>query len=266
MLLALFPTAFFFSAVYSESLFLLLSVGAIYLARRGRWRGASAAAALTSLTRAVGVVVLLPLALIYLEQHGWRPSRRWLGGAGLGVAALSPLLFFLLLQRTWGDPLLWVHAQAHWGRYSSLPWQTIGRAFGHLGFTYVYWVSGCLSHPDPAHLRQCWVSLHQHPSPFAGPVAVIGTLVALPLAGYTVLRLRPAYSSYALVSLLIPLCSPARNNPVMSMPRFVIVLFPLFITLALLLRRPRLYRAVLAISAVLFATLLSLFSVVVFVG
>ena len=39
LLLSVFPFAFYFSAVYSESLFLLLAVASLYLGERGRWAG-----------------------------------------------------------------------------------------------------------------------------------------------------------------------------------------------------------------------------------
>ena len=66
LLVAFFPAALFFSAVYSESLFLLLSVGAVLAARQGRWAWAGALAALAALTRNSGVLLLVPLALLFL--------------------------------------------------------------------------------------------------------------------------------------------------------------------------------------------------------
>src|SRR5919202_251794 len=50
-LFALFPTAFFFSAVYAEALFLLLTVASIYCARTDRWGRAAAFGFLAALTR-----------------------------------------------------------------------------------------------------------------------------------------------------------------------------------------------------------------------
>src|SRR4051812_6048519 len=66
--LALSPMSFFFSAVYSESLFLALSAGALLAARRGRWWWAGALGACAAATRSAGVVLLVPLALL-----AWRP-------------------------------------------------------------------------------------------------------------------------------------------------------------------------------------------------
>ena len=64
---AVFPTAFFFLAPYSESLFLLLVLLSFWSARRGRWAMAGATGALAALTRNLGVLVV-PLDLEYLES------------------------------------------------------------------------------------------------------------------------------------------------------------------------------------------------------
>src|SRR4051794_1249815 len=58
----LFPASLFFSAVYTEGLFLALSVGAFYSARRGRWAWAGILGGLAAATRNVGVMLLVPLA------------------------------------------------------------------------------------------------------------------------------------------------------------------------------------------------------------
>src|SRR5205085_6241939 len=66
LLLAFAPVAFFFSAPYTESVFLLASVGAFLAARRGRWALAGLAAAVASGTRSAGALLLLPLLILYL--------------------------------------------------------------------------------------------------------------------------------------------------------------------------------------------------------
>src|SRR5205085_3599106 len=81
-LVAVFPAAYCFSAVYSESLFLALSVGAIYGARLGRFGWACAAGALAAATRSAGLVLLVPIALLYLygpraDRPTSMPAARW---------------------------------------------------------------------------------------------------------------------------------------------------------------------------------------------
>src|SRR4029077_2699644 len=73
LLTAFAPMAFFLSAVYSESLFLALSVGLFWSARKGRWAIAGALGALAGATRSVGVVLILPAVVLYL--YGPREDR-----------------------------------------------------------------------------------------------------------------------------------------------------------------------------------------------
>src|SRR2546423_6862383 len=71
--LAASPVSFFLSAVYSESLFLARSGGALLSARRGRWWWAGVLAGLAAATRSAGVVLLVPLVLFAWPR--WRDMR-----------------------------------------------------------------------------------------------------------------------------------------------------------------------------------------------
>src|SRR5207248_9164658 len=80
LLVAFWPASFFFSAPYSESLFLAISVGMFYAARTGSWRLAAGLCALATATRPTGLLLLLPLA-----RMAWRAGQlRWLAVAPLG--------------------------------------------------------------------------------------------------------------------------------------------------------------------------------------
>jgi hypothetical protein len=81
-------------------------------------------------------------------------------------------------------------------------------------------------------------------------VAVLGALRRLPLA----------YSAYALVGVLLPLSYPVDGEPLQSFPRYIVVLFPLFIWLALWTDRGRRYPLVLAGSAALETIAVGLFA------
>lgn len=70
---ALAPMAFYFSAVYSESLYLALSVGLFLCARRGRWAWAGMLGMLAVATRSTGLVLALPALMLYL--YGPRADR-----------------------------------------------------------------------------------------------------------------------------------------------------------------------------------------------
>src|SRR5207244_4101387 len=138
LLLAFAPVAFFFSAPYTESLFLVLSVGAFLAARTGRWALAGLAAGAASGTRSTGALLLLPLLILYLygpradresppARPGWRtliprhpvrPDILWLALAPVGIVAFS-----LYLRESTGDALAWAHFQPLFGR-RAIEWPT----------------------------------------------------------------------------------------------------------------------------------------------
>lgn len=93
--LASFPTAFFFLAGYTESLFLLAAVLCIYYARRGYWLFAGGWAAVAALTRLTGVLLIIPLA--YAAWQETRTNLHWRPWVGTVVAALGALLFPLYI-------------------------------------------------------------------------------------------------------------------------------------------------------------------------
>jgi hypothetical protein len=229
---ALFPMSFFFSAVYSESLFLALSVGALYAARRERWAWAGALGGLAAMTRSAGVVLLVPLALIYLWDDG-RPSLRvrrrlradvlWLGLVPLGLAAYCA---FLALQGL--DALAPFRAQEVWFRSFAGP-------FGGVWDGTVAAVQGARQLLSGAREPVLFRAAGGDPFLVArhnielfvwlvlGAVAVVGALRRLPFA----------YGTYLVVALALPLSYPVGPQPLMSLPRFLAVLFPLAIWLAL---------------------------------
>jgi hypothetical protein len=121
LLISTFPYALYFSAVYTESLFLLLSVGAFYAMRRGRlgWVAVSGLAA--GLTRPNGFWLALPLACLALwprdhDGAGVRPPINVpLALLVCALPVVGVVIFSSYLQLRFGDPLAWVHGQAAWG-------------------------------------------------------------------------------------------------------------------------------------------------------
>lgn len=204
--LAIFPTAFFFLAPYSESPFLLFTLLAFWGARRGRWGVAGVAGAAAAATRNIGVLLALPLAVEGFQQ--WRANRTGpapllgaLGaGAMVGLAAGAYLLFWKVKAGEWLAP---VTQQANWEREFVLPleslWLGTREAFRWIG---VY--------PGGYHLLD-WV-------------LVVPALVA---AGWVAFRTRAAYAIYTWSSLLVPLSFTFLPRPFMSLPRFLLVIFPL---------------------------------------
>jgi hypothetical protein len=208
--LMVFPTSFFLSAAYGESLFLALSVGAILAGRRGSWWWAGILGGLAALTRPFGVLVVLPLAIEAWQTRG--PGWPWRIGAALALVPLALLAYMGYLQVQYGDALAFLHAQSDWDRSLMAPWDTIARF---------------LEGPFELH-----VGSH---SLIDFAFMLFATGVAL--AAWKVLR--RSYAVYLTALVVFPLFT----GSLVSYPRFVITYFPMFLVLALAGRRPVVDRA-----------------------
>jgi hypothetical protein len=222
LLMSTFPYALYFSAVYTESLFLFLSVGAFYAMRRGRPGWAALCGLAAGLTRPNGFWLALPLALL-----AWWPAPETTPGANerrpvnlplsllaATVPIVGVLIFSAYLQRRFGDPIAWVHGQAAWG----VPLMLRRGA------------------PDPVKLPG---------EPAIKPIEVItwiGNIAAFCAATWAIRpisrRLGPAYGAWIAVNIFPPVVA----HLFMSLGRFISVLFPFFFWLALRIPRDRLPR------------------------
>jgi mannosyltransferase PIG-V len=269
LLTAFAPMAFFLSAVYSEALYLALSVGLFYAARRGRFALAGVLAGLAGATRSTGLVLLLPALILYL--HGPRedrppdfPDARWLRPryrprADLLWLALAPAglaAYMLHLGLSGGDPLAPFHAQEVWGRHFAGPYLGIWDGL-QAGF------EGARQLLSMQQAHHYFTTGGEGPFVAAGHnLLLLAFLVAALLGTLGVLRRLPgAYGAYVIAALALPLSYPVTAQPLMSLPRFLLVLFPLNIWLALwLAERPRLQRVALACSGTLLAFFLAQFA------
>jgi Gpi18-like mannosyltransferase len=109
--LLLAPGAIGFSMSYTEGLFLLFAAGAFLAAEVRRPWVAGVLLALAALTRVPGILLLLPLLVLYITRDGWRPTRAWVP---LLLAPLAVALFFAYTWTLTGDPLAPLHAQDFW--------------------------------------------------------------------------------------------------------------------------------------------------------
>lgn len=236
--LSIAPASFFFTAIYSESLFLLLSVALFYLAQHRRWLAAGVVGLLAALTRSTGVVLAVPLVLFYLQAVDWQWRRI---RAGILAALLVPCGLAAYMAYLWsahGDPLVFATAERRWHRYFAWPPVTVwqGVRYGYLGAVHV------VAHDGLPHLSRLLWQSSQTDINLLNLIALI-VVVALIALGWR--RLGAPYNTYAVLALTFALCNPATGEPLLSLPRLVLVVFPLFMALAARTERRPVVRALL---------------------
>jgi hypothetical protein len=219
LLVALFPTGFFLLAPYTESLFLALSLATFVALRSERPWLAAIAALGASLTRAPGALLVIPLGLYVLRRLSQR-RRLDLEVLTPGLALLGPWLHnsyatFIGLQ---GSIL---SLQPLWGVRTAPPWESLAHSFDHIALT-----------GDPNEILNVACLL------FAAITLVGGRRMPLDLL------------LYGVATVLLLLTRDQDNlSPLLGVSRYVLVIFPCFLSLARLLSaRPRLAGAVLLIS------------------
>jgi hypothetical protein len=237
--LAVFPMSLFLQAVYSESLYLLCALGAFVLAERRRFAAAGLVAGLAILTRSVGVALLPPLALL-----AWRERER--GRALLGLATALPVAaaYPLVLWAKLGSPFAFKDAEDGWHRHLSAagPFGGIwhGLAAGWNGLRQVVTGHGT-NVPGTEPMHAAAVNLE----------AALFLLLFVALAAIAWRRFGAPYGLFAALSLAIPLSVPSSRWPLLSLPRFGLVVFPFFLALAAIGGRPRVHTAILAVSSLM---------------
>ena len=212
LFLAAYPFAVFYSAPYTESLFLLLSVGACYAFETGRLPLAAAAAFFAALTRPNGMMLSVPLgALSLLELRrldpGWiqRLAPRLLTAA---TPFLGTLTYCAYMKSLTGDPFAWVHAQAAWGRDRTATLE------------HYRWIWDTIISEGPlAYIKALP----------AEAIQLIAVLFALALVWPVWRRVGAAYGLFLLANLVPPLL----QGGLLSMGRFTATLFPMFLALGL---------------------------------
>jgi hypothetical protein len=230
--LAIFPTSFFFQTIYTESLFLAFTIGCLLAARRKEYVLAGIAGALATLTRSAGLLLLIPLLIIYMQDRHWRWREIGWDILHLLLVPVGLLLWMIYLGIRFGDPWLFTEAQSFWLREFIKPWQ--GGPIKGLWEGFKAAARGVQTFADtPDDLFWPVIDLDSRMWAAYDVINFIfaGTFLALCVAAFK--RLPLAYAAYALAVLLLPLSYASSTVPLFSMPRFVITAFPIFILLAL---------------------------------
>ena len=210
--LATYPFAFFFSAPYTEALYLLASVAAFYHFERNELRNAGLWGLLAGLTRPNGCLLSIPLAILAIRPlpAGHSEGEGAGGRAGRLLTAAMPgigmLLFSTYIYVLTGNPLQWAAQNAAWGRvYRGLDQLVHDRVvyLQHYGF-YTYASSRSLD--------------------MLQAIAVL----------FVVVSIWPVYRRFGLhyaALLVVNLVTPLMMGGLLSMGRVTSVLFPTFLWL-----------------------------------
>ena len=248
-LIAFWPAGPFFSAPYTESLFLALSAGTFLAARSDRWWLAGLLAGLASATRNTGVLLIVPLAIIYF--YGPRPligERASPEGRRHRLAPRVPArrdILWLALVPT-GLVAFSVYLQVKLGNWQA--WRTTQKAFGRPHITSPITTVRLA-------LTDAWNAVHFGLGNLGAPSLLdLGALGVLLVSLVGIARRLPfAYLAWVLVALAPAFFSPYEHEALRSLPRFLSVMFPIAMWLGYELVRRRLLIPVLALSAVLLA-------------
>jgi Gpi18-like mannosyltransferase len=231
--IAIFPTSLFFGAIYTESLFLLLSSLSFLFARQRLWAWAGIVGLLAASTRIVGITLLLPVLLEWWRSR--EPRRDWFGLIWIAMIPFGLISQMIFLERAFGDPITFWTTQDTFNRIGINPVNALARDLAPL-------VNGG---PFPWNVI---VDL----SAFA--FAVTAAIAAFKPLG-------SSYTAYTLLGVLIPL-----SGGTGSLARYVVVLFPVFMMLAHWSKRSSVHWAALIVFSMGLIALTTLFVNWIFVG
>lgn len=112
----MFPAAYFFTALYTESIFLFFSCMAFYFARREKWMYAGIMGYFAVLTRFIGISLFLPLLYMYARERGFKLSKIDRKIIFIFLIPAAFLTFMLYHYITFDDPLLQFYTQSNFSR------------------------------------------------------------------------------------------------------------------------------------------------------
>ncbi len=213
--LALFPVSFFFSAVYTESLFLLLSVATMYFARKHKWMSATIFGILAAATRNLGILMWALVLWEWLRVQGWTLTsvhkketwvnlvhglkQNWFEVLIISLIPLGLLVYIYFLQHNFQRPLAFIEVQSAWGRANIGPVAVIKNNIVEL-------IKG--------EVNKGWLTRFWN---------VTSLLIFLSLVPFIWVKLGEGYAIYVLILMLVPSASA-----VGSIFRYVLTAFPAF--------------------------------------
>lgn len=233
--LLIFPTSFFFAGIYSEGLFLLLSLASFYFARKKKWFLAGILGALLTATRLVGIAIVPAMLYEYFKNEKNRSLSKLLS---IFLTPLGLIAYVVYNLQKWGDAFYFIKAQGNFANNRSVDSIVL---FPQTIFRYIK----ILISLKPT-IYEWWVA-------FFEISFFIFALVLFYIAWKK--KIRVSYLIFGALCFLIP----ASSGTFTALPRYLVVIFLLFITLALI--KNKLFKIIYsAISIILLFIFFMLFS------
>ncbi len=248
--LCIFPTAFFFFAAYNESLFLLFTASSFLAMRRQKWWLAGILGLFAALTRSAGIFLVIPyLYELWISRDSFMDSDQSISRKLLDMLPrvlpvvlipIGTLIYSIYCWKLFNDPIAFATVQSNWDRQLTWPWVGIWSALGE-----IFGIQPFGSFFEVHLLLDLTATI---------------SFIVLAILGWR--RLRMSYNIWIALLLFYMLISPsiARPDTLISNQRFVLEMFPAFITLAALsVKYPRLHLGLLIAFPFLQAVLAALF-------
>lgn len=251
--LALFPTSFYLNSVYTEAPFLALTTGCFWAAYvRKNFLLAGILGLLAATTRNLGVLLVLPLFFEWLRVREGLGRKDILDFLYIGLVPAGLVGYAGYVWARFGSPVMFAEQQGdYWGRTLTSPsvtaqaaWDAAVEGVGYLARPELLFTSAS---PGASFAVSNTLSL----AVFAFLLIVIGVSAAL---------LPPGLTIFMAFVVLLPALTPSPSFPLMSMPRFALGTFPVFLVLGFLLARGgRVSYGWFAVSVILAVCLTALF-------
>ncbi len=246
ILSAVFPTAFYLFLPYTEAPLLAFTVAALYYGRQQKWWMAGVLAGCAALIKQPGVFLILPLGYMYWRQF---------------VTYKKSLSYLRKLDWAW--LLLCPITAAGYNIYRYLNIDVPLTKATDLG------AGESVVFPGQPLVTALLAMRPDNPVLSANILDTFFTLLMIVLVILTAVKIRSiTYGLYSVVLAAVSLCVtwPNDSRPEVDMPRRALIIFPMFILLALITDKPRVFRYVVMASSGLFLVLSALFINWVFVS
>lgn len=201
---AIFPTSYFLHIGYAESLFILFAISSFYYARSEKWLLSSILGMLAGLTRIYGIFLFPVIAYEYFLATKGKLKKDALF---LFIIPFGTLIYLAINFALFKNPFQFmVFYREHWFKYLSSPWN------GFLGSLMSFkWQT-----------FDGWIMVGASETVFA----LFGVFMILVSIG----KIRFSYSLFAVLNLLLVIST----NFWLSIPRYLISIFPIFISMSIL--------------------------------